>query len=122
MLFAPPPPAHVAVYSDVLGYDLTVEFILHFGGAELYIPAQSKGRGELAKFLGVEMADLLASHTHRLPARVPTAKPWLAEVFRHRGMSVAQIARKLHVSDVAVRRWFKAAEAERFRKAQSTLI
>lgn len=122
MSLPPPPPAHVARYCDILGYDLTVDFILHFGGAELYIPANSKGRGELAKFLGVEMADALAAQAHRLPTRVPTAKPWLAEVFRFRGWSVPMIARKLHVSDVAVRRWFKAAEAERFRKAQPGLI
>ena len=40
-----------------------------------------------------------------LPRRVPTAKPWLASVMKSRGLSHAEIARRLHVSDVTVRGW-----------------
>ena len=118
----PKPPAHLSVYADVLGLDLTVEFLLQFGGAELYIPANSKGRGELARVVGITLADALAARADRLPARVPTGKPWLAEVFRAKGLSVAQIARKLHMSDVAVRRWHRAADAERQRQQQQSLF
>ncbi|WP_442771783.1 helix-turn-helix domain-containing protein [Paenirhodobacter enshiensis] len=116
------PPAHIAVYLDVLGLDLTVEFLLHFGGTELYIPVNSKGRGELVALVGDERAAALAERIDRLPSRVPTGKPWLAEVFQSRGLSVVQIARRLHVTDVAVRRWFRQAEAERQRQAQRSLF
>jgi hypothetical protein len=34
------------------------------------------------------------------------AKQWLAEMLRWQGLSTAQTARTLRVSDITVRRWF----------------
>lgn len=110
MTALPQPPAHVAPYVGVLGIDGTVEFLLTFGGAELYLAANPKGRGRLAAAVGVEKAAALASAAEHLPRRVPTAKPWIAQVLRTQGLTVAEIARKLHSSDVAVRRWLKSTE------------
>lgn len=118
----PRPPAHLQPYYEVLGLELTMAFLLQFGGAELYIPAESKGRSELAALIGDDLTRELAKRSERLPARVPIGKPWLADVFRCQGLSVAQIARKLHVSDVAVRRWHRAADAERMRQQQRSLF
>ncbi|NCM96130.1 MAG: helix-turn-helix domain-containing protein [Rhodobacterales bacterium] len=107
----PKPPAHVAPYVDVLGVDGAVEFLLAFGGAELYLATSPKGRSRLAQLVGVEKAAELAHAAEHLPRRVPTAKPWIAQVFKSRGLSVAEIARRLHVSDVSVRAWLKKTES-----------
>lgn len=105
---APRPPAHIAPYVEALGVDTAVKFLLHFGGAELYIPRDPKGGSEVAQVLGLDAARALAALADRahLPRRVPTAKPWLACTLKvTEGLSHAKIARRLHASDVAVRRW-----------------
>lgn len=105
----PKPPAHISTYVDVLGVEGAVEFLLEFGGAELYLTATPKGRNRLAKFVGVDKAIALAKASERMPKRIPTAKPWIAAVMKSKGLPTAEIARKLHVSDVSVRSWLKKA-------------
>ncbi len=109
----PRPPAHVQPFVDTLGVDDAVRFLLHFGGAELTISLNPRD-GELVEVLGIEAARALADLSARtaLPRRIPTAKPWLARVLKSQGLSHAKIARRLHVSDVTVRR-FIAGMSER---------
>lgn len=100
----PPPPAHVEPYVRVLGPWLAFDFLMKFGGAELYLSATPKGRSEAEALIGAEkLAELAALD---LPRRVPTAKPWLAEMMKTQGLSHAEIARRLHTTDVTVRGWF----------------
>ena len=107
----PRPTAQVAPYMEALGSELVVEFLLQFGGAELYLAESPKGRSELEALVGPQKAKALANHPSiGQYARVPLAKPWLASVLRWQGHSNAVIARKLHVSDVSVRRWEKAGK------------
>lgn len=99
----PPPPAHVAPYVQVLGHQLAVDFLMRFGGAELYLSATPKGRSEAEALIGpAKLAELAALD---LPRRVPTAKPWLAAMMKTQGLSHAEIARRLHSTDVTVRGW-----------------
>lgn len=105
------PPAQIASYVDVLGQDLAVQFILAFGGAEIYIPRDPQNRSRVAAVIGQEMTARLAQRADQLPRRVPTAKPWLAAVMRAQGMPVAEIARRLHVTDVTVRAMLKRTAA-----------
>jgi hypothetical protein len=102
-------PAHIAAYVDVLGAEGTVEFLLTFGGAELYLAEAPTERSQVVKSIGMELAIALAKEASNrdLPRRVPTAKPWLAAMLWRKGLPVAQIARKLHVSDVTVRAYLK---------------
>ncbi|MFD1914133.1 helix-turn-helix domain-containing protein [Halodurantibacterium flavum] len=106
----PRPPAHVEPYVRILGHETAVAFLMYFGGGELYLPRKSGGKSPVEPVLGKEAASALAQAADRLPKRVPTAKPWLAEVMRAEGLSATEIARRLHVTDVAVRRWLKAAD------------
>lgn len=104
------PPAHIEPYVSALGEDDAVRFFLAFGGAELYIARDPKGRGRVEQELGLDVAQRLAAladrmHLHR---RVPIPKPWLAQVLKSRGLSHAEIARRLHASDESVRRWLQA--------------
>ena len=102
----PRPPAHVEPIVRVLGAPLAVRFLMRFGGAELYLAADPKGRSAVAGLLTTEQAAALAAL--HLPRRVPTAKPWLAQYLHSvEGLSGAEIARRLHVTDVAVRGYLR---------------
>ncbi|TCO73063.1 helix-turn-helix domain-containing protein [Rhodovulum euryhalinum] len=101
----PKPPAHAAPYVDILGSALAVRFLMAFGGAELYWAENPGERSRVVQIVGVDLASALARAD--LPPRVPLAKPWLAACLAHEGLSVAEIARTLHASDVAVRGWLR---------------
>lgn len=111
----PRPPAHVQPYVDALGATTAVEFFLHFGGAELYIPKDPKGGSDLVQKLGMPAARALSALAERtvLPQRVPIPKQWLAQYLKHTaGLSHAEIARRLHWTDVSVRRALAVLGAE----------
>lgn len=106
MTEVPRPPAHVEPIVRVLGAPLAVRFLMRFGGAELYLAADPKGRSAVAELLDADQARALAAL--HLPRRVPTAKPWLAQYLHTvEGLSAAEIARSLHVTDVAVRGYLR---------------
>lgn len=98
-------PAQIAPYVEAMGIATTVQFLMNFGGAELYIAYDPKGRSELEALIGQKNAQRLGRQGHLLQRRVPLAKPWVAAVMRASGASVTMIARRLHVSDVTVRKW-----------------
>ncbi|MEL6587730.1 MAG: helix-turn-helix domain-containing protein [Pseudomonadota bacterium] len=97
-------PAHIAPYVDVLGSDLALKLLIELGGSEVYFGAQAGSGGKLAKVVGRdkarELAQRVGAHTHR----VPLPRKWLIVQLRAKGLPVAEIARRLHVTDVTVRR------------------
>lgn len=108
------PPAHLEPFVRVLGVEGAIEFLMAFGGAEL-VYSLSPRNSRLVEVIGLEAARTLAEEDARrgLPRRVPLGKPWVAQVWKSKGLSVAEIARRMHVSDVAVRRWLKQQPAFR---------
>ena len=107
----PKPTAQVAPYFEVLGADLTVQFLLQFGGAELYLSRDPKGRSAVESLLGPDKLQALAKSNHRaLQRRIPLAKRWLAQMLDWQGNSTSSIARTLRVTDVSVRLSLKAVE------------
>lgn len=105
----PKPPAHVEPYVRVLGPDLAVHFFLEFGGAKLYLAKTPKGGSRVEKLLGGDqVAALAALH---LQSRVPTAKPWIARHLKFTGLSQQEIARRLHTTDVTVRKYLASSDA-----------
>ena len=103
----PKPTAQVAPYVEAFGFDMAIAFLLQFGGAELYVGKNPRGRSQFEALVGPERAKALGANDHRLQRRVPLAKPWLAACFATRGMGTAEIARTLRVSDTSVRKWLK---------------
>lgn len=105
----PKPPAHVEPFVRVLGVDEALEFLLEFGGASLHFSERPQDRSRVVQAIGREATIALAGCA--LPVRIPTAKPWIAQVLRTKGLPVSEIARRLHSSDVAVRGWLKQSPA-----------
>lgn len=99
------PPAHVEPFVGVLGVEGAIRFLLRFGGAELYLTRSPKGRSMLAQEFGGEVAAAIAAAAEHLPRRVPLAKEWIAAVWSSEGLPDAEIARRLHVTDVTLRNW-----------------
>ena len=106
----PYPTAQVAPYVDALGAELAVTFLLAYGGAELNLSNDPKGRSAYEALLGYDGAKALSVQP-RLQKRVPLAKRWLAAMLHWQGNSTAAIARQLRASDVSVRRWLKEWKA-----------
>ena len=104
----PKPTAQVAPYVEAFGFEMAITFLLQFGGAELYVAKDPKGRSQFEAVVGPDRAKALAALDHRLQRRVPLAKRWLATCLAVRGQSTAEIARTLRVSDTSVRTWLKA--------------
>ena len=111
MTDAPKPTAQVEPYVDVLGIDGAVEFLLEFGGSDLDFPKRPTANSELAQFIGLDKATALCARMGHARTRVPTSKPWLAFVFRSKGLPNSRIARRLHVTIYTVGRWFKNGPA-----------
>ena len=103
----PKPPAQIAPYVDILGSELTVLFLLSFGGAELYIPQSPKGRSRIEAMIGCQKVIALANCKHLLQRRVPLANPWVAACLHYQGIATNEIARKLRITDVTVRIYLK---------------
>ncbi|WP_226779540.1 helix-turn-helix domain-containing protein [Oceaniglobus trochenteri] len=82
-----------------------MDFLLKFGGAELYLQTESADRADVVAVIGPAATARLAAAARALPRRVPTAKNYLARRLCASGLTKRQIARKLHVSDVTVRRY-----------------
>lgn len=107
----PPPPAHLEPYVRVLGTDGAIDFLLAFGGGEIYLTTTPNNRAQVVQRVGLSHAVALAVAIGQMKVRVPTGKPWIARCLHVRGETVVDIARQLHVADVSVRRWLKGANA-----------
>ena len=84
-----------------------MQFLMTYGGAELYFADDPKGRASHEAMLGHDKAKALAAHPGVSQRRIPLARRWLAAMLRWQGNSSAGIARQLRVTDVSVRRWLK---------------
>lgn len=100
-----PVPAHLHVFVDALGRDDAVRFLLAFGGAELMLGKTPREDSTISRELGHDVAVALGRVSDRLPRRIPNPKKWLARELKSKGLSHAQIARKLHTSDVTIRKY-----------------
>ena len=110
-------PAHIRPYVDVLGVDGAVEFLLTFGGGYTYFSTAPDAGSPVAKAIGVDRAAALAEAVAGTigragSTRVPTAKPFIARLLKQQGHGVSAIARRLHMSDVTVRKWLTEEAAQ----------
>ena len=103
-------PAHLQGYVDVLGIDGAVDFLLTFGGGYAYLSLAPAQNSPVASVIGQDKTAQLARRIGDGSFRVPTGKPFIARVLSAKGEGPTAIARRLHVSDVAVRNWLGKAD------------
>lgn len=102
----PTPPAHVAVYVEVLGIDQAVTFLLEFGGSPLYLPSsRTHAESRIVQTIGKDKAVALGQRLGAGMVKVPLAKPFIAAYYLAKDVPVVEIARQLRVTDSTVRRW-----------------
>lgn len=111
--FYPLPPVHVQVYVDALGTETAIDFLLTFGGVEMYFSDELKVRGIIESVVGSAKAPALADAFPDMMHRVPLAQDWLACCLHAQGLSVATIARRLRRSDLTIRKILKRRNMQR---------
>ncbi len=98
------PDTAVAFVLRVLSPEAALALIEWRGGTRLYIPRDASGAAHeaLASHVGVPAALALAEAFRGEYLKVPLAKTWRARLYRARGESYAEIARRLGCTESAV--------------------
>ncbi|MBL9047744.1 MAG: helix-turn-helix domain-containing protein, partial [Tabrizicola sp.] len=110
----PKPTAQIEPFHKVLGPELTIIFLLQFGGAPLTLSKNPEGRSALEHLVGEANArEIGRTCGHLTKKRVPLAKRWLAQALKVQGHSNAQIARTLRATDVSVSGWLNGKTGRR---------
>lgn len=99
------PPAQIAAIVEILGQDDAFDFLYDYGGAPIYLAGNPGARNPLVKRFGRERVIRL-SEALGGPGNfyVPVAKSWMMRVLASRGLGRFEIARRMRVSHVSVRR------------------
>jgi len=98
-------PENLQPYVDAIGEDLTLKFIMRFGGSPVYLSPDPKSDSDVVEVIGADGMKALAKLFGRGQiGRVPIAREWTVRKLRAEGMSVLAIARELRVADETVRR------------------
>lgn len=107
-------PANLEPFINTLGFDKGIEFLLRFGGAAMYLPKkpQSGGRSMASSLLTADEIIALSKAIDREHLRIPVAKKFIVAYLHGRGVSVGEIARKLHMTDVTVRKYLKTTDQQ----------
>ena len=91
----------------ILGEDGFVHFCQALGGTRLYVPYKCRDDSEVVQAVGRDAADKLSRQLAPANIRVPLARRERALYFRKRGLSDAQIARKLGITENGVGKLFR---------------
>ena len=110
----PPPPPNVRPLVELLGLDGALALIERFGGQKLWVRSNvnnSPGETswEVAETLGHAAAKALIQRYGGGELVVPLCKDWRTELYLHRGMPPAEVARKLGDHIATIRRRQKRA-------------
>jgi hypothetical protein len=93
---------------EKLGEEMTLRLLELHGGTQLYIPFGSKaGTLSLARDLSPEAEIALASEFGGNNLKLPLCKEWRARIYRKRGMTHKQIAKRLGCTERGVVTYLK---------------
>ncbi|HSI41783.1 MAG TPA: hypothetical protein VLA00_14665 [Xanthobacteraceae bacterium] len=104
-------PPEIAPYIRALGPDRTGDLITALGGSMLYFARKASSRSTAAAIVGADGVQALSREFGTGMFRVPIARAWLVCHLFGRGVSVQEIARRLHMTDVTVRKYLKRRKA-----------
>jgi hypothetical protein len=97
-----PPPAELHWLSDAIGAVALLRLIELHGGCRIYVPREVNQGTKLAREIGLAPARALSALRGGEGFRVPLARVWRVSVYRTRGDSYGQIARRLGVTEKCV--------------------
>lgn len=92
---------------DLLGEEVFVLLVEAFGGTRLYVRHNPAPNDGLSETIGATNAALLAERYAPDVLRIPLARQLRARHYRAAGLSNAQIARKLGITETGVDKLFK---------------
>lgn len=98
-------PASVDPFVRALGPDRAVELFLVFGGSVLYLSEKPRVGARLLDIVGLDGVQALVREFGSGHVNVPLANAWIAQRLDERGVSRAEIARRLRVSRDRLRRY-----------------
>lgn len=96
---------------DLLGLEAFLALVEAHGGTRLYVPRQA-GETQIVRDIGPAAASRLVERYGGDYVRVPLAREHRARRLREEGLSNAQIARRLGMSESGVERLFHAMPAK----------
>lgn len=91
----PPPTAECARLVQIMGAEGALALIEWQGGARYYVPKRFLPEGDLTARLGEAAAKALIEARAGEYLKVPQAREWRVLIYRERGLSYSDIARKL---------------------------
>ena len=95
----------------LLGADSFVALAEAFGGTRLYVPHGIDADHEIAQAIGMDAAQELSRRYAPDQLRIPLAREARARHYRAQGLSHAQIARKLGLTETAIDKIFARMDA-----------
>ena len=111
-------PTELAWLVDVIGEDATLRLIEGAGGTRVQIPAKITSDCPLAVLVGDDAARKMTCAFGMARIKVPLARgkwpgAWRASVYRARGITIPQIARRMGVVEDTVRVMLQPRATER---------
>lgn len=92
---------------QLIGEEALVALAEAFGGTRLYVPARMTHRHEIAQAIGMDAARKLSDRLAPDVIKVPLAREQRALHHRAAGLSNAQIARRLGITETGVEALFR---------------
>ncbi|MGH8327259.1 MAG: helix-turn-helix domain-containing protein [Steroidobacteraceae bacterium] len=97
--------------AELLGENETLRLIELYGGTRLTVPRVIGDGHPLAAEMGAEAAARLERFFGGSEVKVPMARSWRSAIYRARGLTYREIARKLGCTESAVYGFFARARA-----------
>lgn len=107
----PLPPVEIADVAAAIGVEATLKLLEAYAGCRVHIPATVNQGSPLAREIGLEAAQALARLRGPDDWKPPALKNWRARVYKARGLTVNEIARKLGADRTTVQRYLNPIES-----------
>lgn len=117
--------APILRFVELIGEDETAKLLLHFGGAPSYFSRRPEKNNSLLKVISRDSLEKLAIHFGHghVGARIPSLPLGIYFLVRHmytKGVSMCEIARRLHITANSVRVILKSSRTSQNRAGPDT--
>lgn len=100
-------PDRLRPFVEALGEDGALKLLLEVGGTPVYLTPAPQPDSQLVRAIGTDAVRNLARVIGTGHVRVPLCKEWVARRLRGQGLTIYEIARRMRVTDRAIRDYLK---------------